>query len=32
MIDMVVGAVMAEDRRYYRLIRRKEGGRVVYPP
>ncbi len=32
MIDMVVGAVMAEDRRYYRLIRRKEGGRVIFPP
>jgi Protein of unknown function (DUF3800) len=32
MIDMVVGAVMAEDRRYFRLIRHKEKGRIVYPP
>jgi hypothetical protein len=31
MIDMVCGAVVAEDRRYQRLIRHKEGGTIVYP-
>lgn len=32
LIDMVCGAVMAEDRQYHRLIRRREAGRVVFPP
>lgn len=31
MIDMICGAVMAEDRCYHRLIRNREGGRVDYP-
>jgi hypothetical protein len=31
LIDMVCGAVMAEDRQYHRLIRHREGGRVVFP-
>jgi hypothetical protein len=32
LIDMVCGAVMAEDRQYHRLIRQREAGRVVFPP
>jgi hypothetical protein len=32
LIDMVCGAVMAEDRQFHRLIRRREAGRVVFPP
>ncbi len=32
MIDMVIGAVKAKDRGYYRLIRGKDEGGVVYPP
>jgi hypothetical protein len=32
LIDIVCGAVMAEDRQYHRLIRRREAGRVVFPP
>lgn len=31
MVDVVCGAVMAEDRRYQRLIRSKEGKVVNYP-
>jgi hypothetical protein len=31
LIDLICGAVMAEDRCYYRLIRSREGGRVVFP-
>ncbi len=31
LIDMVCGAVMAEDPRYRFLIRHREGGRVIYP-
>jgi hypothetical protein len=31
LIDMVCGAVMCDDRRYHRLIRHREGGRILLP-
>jgi hypothetical protein len=32
LVDMVCGAVMADDDSYFRLIRHRQGGRVVFPP
>jgi hypothetical protein len=32
LIDVLCGAVMNEDPRYYRLIRHRDGGRGIYPP
>jgi hypothetical protein len=32
LIDMICGAIIADDRKYHRIIRHREGGRVVFPP
>ena len=32
LIDMVIGAVRANDRSYHRLVRGRDGGSVEYPP